>query len=106
MKQSDKDKPNPWKTRRATNFYPLYGEGRDIVTPVSGIAPTLFQEIIPRYRLSSSDTRDLGVGPTFLEYDCQPAIVVHRREPEEHQTSSQNPTGSNKRKKIRIDFNW
>jgi len=48
-----------------TNFYPRYGAANDQVDPVLQIHPIYFQRVIPRYRLSTSETRDLGVGPMF-----------------------------------------
>ena len=48
-----------------TNFYPRYGAANDQVDPVLGVYPIYFQRVIPRYRLSTSETRDLGVGPIF-----------------------------------------
>ena len=53
--------------RMPTNFYPLYDEGNDQVDRVSKVVPVGFQKIIPRYRLSTSDTRDLGTGPRLEE---------------------------------------
>ena len=50
---------------RLTNFYPRYGEDNDQVDRITGIYPVSFQRIIPRYRLSTSETRDLGTGPAF-----------------------------------------
>ena len=48
-----------------TNFYPRYGSANDQVDPVSEIHPIYFQRVVPRYRISTSETRDLGVGPMF-----------------------------------------
>ena len=48
-----------------TNFYPWYGAANDQVDPVLAVHPIYFQRVIPRYRLSTSETRDLGVGPMF-----------------------------------------
>lgn len=48
-----------------TNFYPRYGAANDQVDPVLAVHPIYFQRVIPRYRLSTSETRDLGVGPMF-----------------------------------------
>ena len=50
---------------RTTNFYPRYGGANDQVDPISAVHPVYFQRVIPRYRLSTSETRDLGVGPVF-----------------------------------------
>jgi hypothetical protein len=50
---------------RLTNFYPRYGEDNDQVDRITGIYPVSFQRIVPRYRLSTSETRDLGTGPAF-----------------------------------------
>jgi hypothetical protein len=50
-----------------TNFYPLYGDANDQVDRVTAVNRTLFQRVIPRYELSTSDTRDSGLGPEFIE---------------------------------------
>jgi len=52
---------------RYTNFYPLYDGANDQVDPVLRVQPVQFQRVLPRYRLSTSETRDLGVGPAFTE---------------------------------------
>jgi hypothetical protein len=52
---------------RLTNFYPLYDGANDQVDRVSPVRRTIFQRVIPRYELSTSETRDEGVGPTFIE---------------------------------------
>jgi len=39
----------------------------DQVDPVLKVQPVQFQRVLPRYRLSTSETRDLGVGPMFTE---------------------------------------
>ena len=52
---------------RHTNFYPRYNEANDQVDRVSKIQPITFQRIIPKYRLSTSETRDAGTGPMFDE---------------------------------------
>ena len=50
---------------RLTNFYPRYNGANDQVDRITGIYPVSFQRIVPRYRLSTSETRDLGTGPAF-----------------------------------------
>jgi hypothetical protein len=50
-----------------TNFYPTYGDANDQVDRVLPVRRTLFQRVIPRYRLSTSETRDQGLGPAFIE---------------------------------------
>ncbi|MFP4484987.1 MAG: hypothetical protein ACLFO1_09060 [Spirochaetaceae bacterium] len=52
---------------RLTNFYPLYDGTNDQVDRVLPVRHTIFQRVIPRYELSTSETRDQGVGPTFIE---------------------------------------
>ncbi len=49
-----------------TNFYPNYG-GEARIERIAEIQPVRFQEIIPRYNLSTSATRTQGTGP--LLYD-------------------------------------
>ena len=58
-----------------TGFYPLYDGDEDQVDRVAPISSIAFQRVIPRYRLSSSATRDTGLGPAF--YD----IPVYRSAP-------------------------
>jgi len=62
---------------RYTNFYPLYDGANDQVDPVLRVQPVLFQRVIPRYRLSTSETRDLGVGPMFTEV---PSVSLSRNQ--------------------------
>lgn len=50
-----------------TGFYPLYDGANDQVEAVAPVARAAFQRIIPRYQLSSSETRDTGLGPAFYE---------------------------------------
>jgi hypothetical protein len=50
-----------------TNFYPTYGDANDQVDRVLPVRRTIFQRVIPRYRLSTSETRDQGLGPAFIE---------------------------------------
>jgi hypothetical protein len=52
---------------RYTNFYPLYNGANDQVDPVLRVQRVQFQRVLPRYRLSTSETRDQGVGPMFTE---------------------------------------
>lgn len=52
---------------RLTNFYPLYDGANDQVDRVLPVRRTIFQRVFPRYELSTSETRDQGVGPTFIE---------------------------------------
>lgn len=52
---------------RLTNFYPLYNEANDQVDRVVPVRRAVFQRVIPRYELSTSETRDQGVGPDFIE---------------------------------------
>lgn len=47
-----------------TLFYPL-GDADGRVTPIGPVRATFFQEIVPRYELSTNATRDAGVGPMF-----------------------------------------
>ncbi len=102
---SDKKKLNyveHWNSRRVTNFYPRYGEGRDVVEAIRPVHPTQFQQVIPRYNLSATDTRDDGVGPTFEEvpYDRP----LYRRKKKSVQTLARKPSKRRRIQKIRIDF--
>jgi hypothetical protein len=49
-----------------TNFYPTYGDANDQVDRILPVRRTIFQRVIPRYRLSTSETRDQGLGPAFI----------------------------------------
>lgn len=66
------------RVRRLTNFYPRYDDANDQVDPVSRVEPVVFQRIEPRYRLSTSETRDSGLGPAFIEYAWRGSIVDER----------------------------
>ena len=55
-----------------TNFYPLYGAANDQVDPVLRVQPVLFQRVLPRYRLSTRETRDQGLGPMFANIPESP----------------------------------
>ena len=48
-----------------TGFYPLYDPQNDQVDRIAPVGRARFQRIIPRYRLSSSETNDTGLGPAF-----------------------------------------
>jgi len=65
-----KKKRFPNREYPTTNFYPMYDFDRDQVNPVSSIRSIKLQRVIPRYELSTSDTRDEGVGPV---YEINPA---------------------------------
>jgi len=102
---SDKKKRNlvdHWNSRRVTTFYPQYGEGRDVVEAIRPVYVTQFQQVIPRYNLSATDTRDDGVGPTFEEvpYDRP----FYRRKKKPTQTLARKPSKKHRKQKIRIDF--
>ena len=50
---------------RPTIFYPRYTSGYDYVSSVTPVERVAFQKVLPRYWLSSSQTRDSGLGPFF-----------------------------------------
>jgi hypothetical protein len=52
---------------RQTGFYPLYDGENDQVDAVGPVRGVRFQRVIPRYRLSASETNDSGLGPAFYE---------------------------------------
>ena len=93
-----------------TNFYPTYVEGnKDRVTPVGATRPTEFQTIIPRYKLSMSETRNEGTGPNFLEIEYE--VPAYRRNKESISHSSSNSNSKTRynvshqsRRKVRLDF--
>jgi hypothetical protein len=55
-----------------TNFYPTYDGANDQVDRVLPVRRTMFQRVIPRYRLSTSETRDQGLGPSFIYSEYEP----------------------------------
>jgi hypothetical protein len=72
-----------YTVRKPTNFYPLYNGANDQVDRVSAIRSVGFQKVIPRYRLSTSETRDLGTGPdieseTYTVYRRLPTQSITR----------------------------
>ncbi|MBF0279396.1 MAG: hypothetical protein HQM13_16485 [SAR324 cluster bacterium] len=91
-----------WNSRRVTTFYPQYGEGRDVVEAIRPVQITKFQQVIPRYNLSATDTRDDGVGPMFEEvpYDRQ----IFPRKKKQAGPLGLKPAKRRKRKRIRYDF--
>lgn len=91
-----------WNSRRVTTFYPQYGENRDKIQPVRGVFPTMFQEVIPRYDLSASDTRDDGVGPMFEETPY--AYPMVRKQTAPSRALAPKPAKKKQKRKIRIDF--
>lgn len=95
-----------WNTRRVTDFYPQYGEGRDAVTAVSAVRGTQFQRVYARYNLSTTETRDSGMGPMFDETRYgypQPIHAKKQNSPQE--TENYWEKFKRKKKKIRINFN-
>jgi hypothetical protein len=70
-----------------TNFYPGYDGANDQVDRVSPVFPVAFQRVIPRYRLSTSETRDLGTGPGFI-YAPGPADSNTPRRPLRSQSTA------------------
>ena len=72
---------------RISNFYPLYGSDNDQVDRVSAVKPPTFQKIIPRYRLSTSETRDQGTGPVFEEISSTAFPLTRRSAPFRNQSN-------------------
>jgi hypothetical protein len=62
-----------WPTR----FYPQYTSGLDYVSYVSPVERVAFQKVLPRYMLSTSQTRDTGLGPLLerIQYFSCPEEV-------------------------------
>lgn len=62
-----------WPTR----FYPQYTSGLDYVSYVSPVERVAFQKVLPRYMLSTSQTRDTGLGPLLerIQYSSHPEEV-------------------------------
>lgn len=90
-----------WNSRRVTTFYPQYGEGRDRVEAIKRVHPTMFQQVIPRYNLSATNTRDDGVGPMFEE--VRYAITIYRRKRKKFR-STFSYHAQKRQQRIRIDF--
>ena len=93
-----------------TNFYPTYVDGgKDRVTPVVASQRSDFQTVIPRYRLSMSETRNDGTGPNFLEIEYE--VPVFRRNKESQSLVVLRTKGEtlfslprHERRKVRIEF--
>ena len=75
----------------------MYDFDRDQVNPVSSIRSIKLQRIIPRYELSTSDTRDEGVGPVC---EINPAVSGRTNPP-----STPVHTRKVKAKKVIITYN-
>lgn len=73
---------------RPTIFYPRYTSGYDYVSYVSPVEMVAFQKVLPRYWLSSNQTRDTGLGP-FFERIQYPSWV----EEDEEEKPSRNSIG-------------
>jgi hypothetical protein len=91
-----------WPTR----FYPQYTGGLDYVSYVSPVERVAFQKVLPRYMLSTSQTRDTGLGPLFerIPYSSRPEEV-------EVETEFRKPPGETYRPLYRRHFreyltNW
>jgi hypothetical protein len=71
---------------RPTVFYPRYTSGYDYVSYVSPVESVAFQKVLPRYRLSSSQTRDTGLGPFFekIAYPSRAEKVKDEAAPGKH----------------------
>ncbi len=65
-----------------TGFYPQYDPANDQVDRISPIATTRFQRVIPRYRLSASETADTGLGPALESIPVYTTTPRTSRNPE------------------------
>lgn len=63
---------------RPTTFYPNYKLGYDYVSRVLPVQRVAFQRVLPRYYLSTSLTRDTGLGP-FFEKIRKPSYIERLR---------------------------
>ena len=70
--------PSKTTYARISNFYPLYGENNDQVDRIQRVQAAAFQKVLPRYRLSTSETRDQGTGPMLEEVATARAPVLSR----------------------------
>lgn len=68
---------------RQTGFYPLYDGENDQVDRVSRVLPVRFQRVVPRYRLSGSETSDTGLGPSFYDVPVYAPSLGARQVPDE-----------------------
>ena len=71
-----------WPTR----FYPQYTSGLDYVSYVSPVERVAFQKVLPRYMLSTSQSRDTGLSVSLesIQYSSRPeeaGIEAERRKP-------------------------
>jgi len=82
-----------------TTFYPRYTSGYDYVSYVSPVERVTFQKVLPRYLLSSSQTRDSGLGP-FFENITRRA----RSDEEEGETLVGKPPGGKRQTPLRHGF--
>ena len=93
-----------------TNFYPTYVDGgKDQVTPVAASRRSDFQIVIPRYKLSMSETRNEGTGPNFLEVEYEvPAFLRNKESQSPALPRTKGETlfslPRHERRKIRLDF--
>ena len=81
----------PAPVYRMTNFYPLYDGDNDQVDSVSAVKGVAFQKVIPRYRLSTSETRDQGTGPAFEEISTSGLPVMVRGTNQSYRMSNPAP---------------
>ena len=69
-RQTPWQRSNSQRTFVLTNFYPSYDRANDQVDRVVPVRRTIFQRVISRYRLSTSETRDEELGPAFIDVPC------------------------------------
>jgi hypothetical protein len=72
-----------------TNFYPAYDGANDQVDRITPVARIRFQRVLPRYRLSTSETRDLGLGPALESLATLP--IADRRQMRQVKTVNTRP---------------
>jgi hypothetical protein len=78
-----------------TNFYPAYDNANDQVDRITPVARVRFQRVLPRYRLSTSETRDLGLGPAM-------EAIAYRRGPAGGGTRVRRPVAAQGGHPVRI----
>ena len=108
MSEAQHERRTPIKRPNVrTNFYPTYTDGeKDKVDAVRAVRGTKFQQVVPYYNLSMSETRNDGMGPMFVEVEQHiPAYRAQQRRPQK--APEPEPLFSlprHRKKKVRLDF--
>jgi hypothetical protein len=93
--------PLRYSTVRPTTFYPTYGAGKDYVSRVYPVERVAFQKVFPRYDLSTTLTRDTGLGPLFERISHFP-----QSEEADEEFTTRTPRGGRKPTYMRGRWTW